>query len=251
MRLFADYHTHTVHSHGTGTIQQNIEVARKKGLRRLAITDHGPANPWLGIKRPEVLLDMKAQIKYYNQRYSDIEILLGVEANVVGGDGTIDIPRRIVRELDVLLVGLHRWVRPSDWRGAVNMYVYQPLGMLPGGRRWLRRVRVYNTKMLVEAVYRYDVDIVTHPGLNMAVDTRELARACASRGTALEINAAHGASLVDFAAAAAAEGVNFAINSDAHRPDDVGNFAAGLQVAGALCLPAERIINAQKQEYSY
>lgn len=248
MHLFADYHTHTVHSHGTGTIQQNIEAARKKGLTRVAITDHGPANPWLGIKQPEVLLDMKAQIQAYNRQYRDIEVLLGVEANVVGGDGRIDIPRHIVRKLDILLVGLHRWVRPVDWLGAVNMYFYQPLGKLPGCRSWARRAMVHNTKMLVEAVYRYDVAIVTHPGLNMAVDTRELAQACARRGTALEINAAHGASLVDFAAAAAAEGVDFAINSDAHHPDDVGNFAAGIKVAEAIHLPASRIINARQQE---
>lgn len=248
MQLFADYHTHTVHSHGTGTIRQNIEAAREKGLTRLAITDHGPANPWIGIKRPEVLLDMKAQIREYNRQYRDIEVLLGTEANVVGADGRIDIPRHIIRELDILLVGLHRWVKPADWRGAADMYVYEPLGRLPGCRAWARRARTYNTKMLVEAVCRYDVAIVTHPGLNMAVDTRELARACARRGTALEINAAHGASLVDFAAAAATEGVNFVIDSDAHHPEDVGNFAAGIKAAEAIRLPASRIINA-RQEY--
>ena len=44
MALFGDYHTHSVYSrrkHGKGTIEENVQSAVKKGLRQIAITDHG------------------------------------------------------------------------------------------------------------------------------------------------------------------------------------------------------------------
>ena len=48
---FADYHTHTLYSHGKGTIQQNVEAAQRKGLKEIAITDHGPGHILYGVKR--------------------------------------------------------------------------------------------------------------------------------------------------------------------------------------------------------
>ena len=41
MLLYGDYHTHTIYSHGKGDIIDNARVASKKGLKQLAITDHG------------------------------------------------------------------------------------------------------------------------------------------------------------------------------------------------------------------
>lgn len=248
MHLFADYHTHTKYSHGQGTIQENIEAARHQGLDEIAISDHGPANPVLGIKRAEVLLDIKKEVDYYNTRYDDIRALTGVEANIVGSDGQLDIPRSILNKLDIVLAGLHRFTWFTDWRAGQTMYMLNPLSKLKLGAisgRIAKKTRLNNTKAVVEAVYRYDIDIITHPGLHMAIDTYELARACAKRGTALEINASHGTSLTEFAQAAASQGVSFAIDSDAHHPRDVGRLEPGLKVALQLGLTTDRIINAR------
>lgn len=40
--LTADYHTHTRYSHGKGTIEQNVQVARAKGLKKIALIRHPP-----------------------------------------------------------------------------------------------------------------------------------------------------------------------------------------------------------------
>ena len=43
-RMLYDYHTHTTYSHGTGSIADNVRAAHEKGLREIAITDHGAGN---------------------------------------------------------------------------------------------------------------------------------------------------------------------------------------------------------------
>ena len=45
MKLTADYHTHTIFSHGKGTILENALSAKEIGLKSIAITDHGFSHP--------------------------------------------------------------------------------------------------------------------------------------------------------------------------------------------------------------
>ena len=89
--ITADYHTHTRYSHGKGTIEDNVLAARKKGLKRIAITDHGFGHIGFGI-RPKDVDMMREEIQSLSLKYSDIDILIGIEANLIGMDGTIDIP---------------------------------------------------------------------------------------------------------------------------------------------------------------
>ena len=41
MKILADYHTHTIYSHGKGTIEDNVKVAISKGIETIGISDHG------------------------------------------------------------------------------------------------------------------------------------------------------------------------------------------------------------------
>ena len=51
MELFADYHTHTKHSHGKGKVLDNVAQAELIGLDEIAISDHGPGHMFgIGIK---------------------------------------------------------------------------------------------------------------------------------------------------------------------------------------------------------
>ena len=54
MKLTADYHTHTVYSHGKGTIMENAVAAAAQDLRAIGITDHGFSHPAYGVN-PEKL----------------------------------------------------------------------------------------------------------------------------------------------------------------------------------------------------
>ena len=72
-----DYHTHTVYSHGKGTIRDNVEEARRKGLSEIAISDHGPGHLTYGIKR-SAIPKMREEIDRINSEYDDIKVYLRV-----------------------------------------------------------------------------------------------------------------------------------------------------------------------------
>lgn len=243
IKLYADYHTHTIYSHGKGTILDNVVEARKKGLKEIAIADHGPGHFSFGVEHGD-FRKMRDEIDRINKAEPGVDVLLGVEANLASMDGDIDIDEDDKKYFDKLLVGYHTAVFPKNFRNAKGLYIdNMGVKMFPS---IYRRVKAQNTKALVFAMNRHKIDIITHPGLKLPIDTEELAREAAKVGTALEINSSHGYLTVDYVKVAMKEGVCFAINSDAHSPEFVGNFENGIKTAEKAGLPAERIINAVK-----
>ena len=245
VKVFADYHTHTRYSHGKGSIEDNVQAALKRGLTQIAITDHGPANYNLkrfGVKSPEVLLDIKAEVHRLQKKYPEIEILTGVEANVISLDGTIDLPEQILKKLDKVLVGLHLMIIPQSFIDGKRL-IYDNLVSYKLFKSKRKKIRYQNTLALINAINRYQVDIITHPGYRLDIDTVELARACQKVGTALEINVNHGYLSEKFVEIAAKEGVQFVISSDAHRPEDVGRLSLGVDLVQKIGLPIEQVQN--------
>ena len=77
MKLTADFHTHTVFSHGKGTILENALSAKTRGLKKIAITDHGHGHPVYGIRSKKVpyMLSLCKKATYE----TGVEVVLGVE----------------------------------------------------------------------------------------------------------------------------------------------------------------------------
>ena len=245
IKLYADYHTHTIYSHGKGTILDNVCEARKKGLREIAITDHGPGHYMFGIKRSDIRR-MREEIDLLNDPGQGIKVLLGVEANLISMDGDIDICEDDLRYLNILLLGYHSFVAvksPGDFK---RLYIDNISARL--SRKAYDKAIEQNTSALIKAINKHKIDIITHPGAKMPIDTAALAEAAALRGTALEINSSHGYLTAEYVKIAKAFGVNFVINSDAHTPAKVGCVEMGIRTAEAAGLPAERIINAEKNQ---
>jgi putative hydrolase len=238
-RFTADFHTHTFHSDGTSSALENAWAAKRAGLSTVGIADHGPASIGRGVPRRDwarVLAEVIAA-----EKQTGVEVLFGCEANVVTLDGELDVPEDVRKAMDIVLCGLHRAVIPRDLTG-LRLIAQNVVPVLIKGQA--EKARVDNTKALVEAVNRNDIDIITHPGLKMDIDTAELARACAKRGTALEISAGHSYMTEDFVQIAARQGVMFTIGSDAHRARDVGNLSRGARIARSAGLDARRVLNA-------
>jgi len=241
--LQADYHTHTIHSHGRGTVADNARAAAIAGLDEVAITDHGPAlASGAGLRAPGAIEHVREMVTEANRLPGGVRVLQGVEANVMDADGRLDLPDEVLRRLDIVLAGIHPAAGYDGLWGTVRGFLMAT--MLPVlSPRAGRRQRVDATKSLAEAARRHPVDIIVHPGLRQAVDVEDLARAACRTGAALEINSTHGHLSAAACRIAAKAGCYFAINSDAHRPADVGNLAYGARLARQAKIPADRIVN--------
>lgn len=246
MKLIADYHTHTVYSHGTGSVLENAAAAKRQGLQIVGIADHGPANLFgIGVKKLSDFLQIKADVFVARRKLSGIRVLVGAEANIISTDGDIDIPPEILEHLDYLLVGLHPLVktaRPSDfWHLSFSNFLGKRF------KQWDTRNRFYNTKAVIRAVERHPVLAVTHPGYRLNIDTKALAAVCAARGTALEINCNHEHITPEYIKIARDVGVKFLVGSDAHRPEDVGRLERGLILIAETGLSAADVLNSAGQ----
>lgn len=242
MNLIGDYHTHTVYSHGSGSIRDNVEAALSKGLKEIAICDHGPGHYLYGVKKKNLPL-MREEIDRLNEEFipKGIKVLLGVESNLTGYDGSIDMDEKLIKLTDILLLGYHYGTYPKGLYDFFGMYIRNPLSKL--GSIGEEKIIELNTQAFIRAINNYKIDFITHPGSKAKVDIKTLAREAKKVGTALEINSKHSQLSVESIKLANEEDVDFIINSDAHRPEDVGNIQAALKRAELANLPLSRIKN--------
>lgn len=217
MKINADYHTHTIYSHGKGTTEENVEAAIAKGLRRIAITEHAPGHFLFGV-RGEKLMRLRREVDELNKRYAnDIEVLFGLECNLVG-DGLCDAPKD-VSAADLLLLGFHRAFIPKD---AASWRIYMRYG---------RNLSVILADSILHTLENYPIKIIAHPGEYMKVDIPRLAKGCSGMGVLLELNGSHMSMDLAEVKLAAKNGAHFVVNSDAHRPSRVGAFGDAPEIA--------------------
>lgn len=241
--IFGDFHTHTRFSHGTGSVLDNVRAARNIGLSQIAITDHGPANLFgVGVTNLGVFDAIRQEVEIAARRFPDMKVLLGVEANVIGEDGEIDVPLEYQEKFDLVSVGLHPIVRWRRWGQGIGLVGKNLIGAWTGKRR--KEARHRNTTALIHAIWRNKAHVVVHPGYRLPIDTVALAKVCAKTGCVMEINARHTHTTVEYIIAAKNQGARFILGSDAHSPGRVGDLARAASLAKAAGLPPELIVNA-------
>src|SRR5690554_4735923 len=245
MKIIADYHTHTIYSHGKGTILENVVEAKRKGLKKIVIADHGPNHIGFGVKTKN-FLKMREEIDRINVKMKDIEVLMGIEANIVSRDGTVDVPTKYLDIFDIVLAGFHYGVRPASIQDTYYLTFINGLGKL--SKSWAHKAKKINTDAMIRAIERYPIQIITHPGAKIPIDTYRLSEVAAKAGTWLEINASHGYLTKEFIKIAQEYNVSYVIDSDAHTPKNVGEFKRGINIAIEAGLKEKDIVNAQKGE---
>ena len=233
-KMVYDHHTHTTYSHGKGSIMDNVKVAHEKGLKSIAITDHGPGNFLYGMKMNRIP-EMREDIRAAREQYPDVKIFLGVEANTIRKVPFLDVKPAEWDKLDIVLAGFH--------------FAVLGAGMIPN-RLGVKSqtLLVQNTDMILNALYYSEecgnhIDILTHPGDKGPFDIDDIAKACEDTGTFMEINLKHPHLSVDEIRIAAKYDVKFVISSDAHVPENVGVYKPQLLRALDAGLDPERIVN--------
>ncbi|MEZ4540540.1 MAG: DNA polymerase/3'-5' exonuclease PolX [Chloroflexota bacterium] len=223
--LISDLHMHTTWSDGTLSILDMARAARDRGLKAVVITDHsyslGIANG-LSIER---LREQAAEVRAVDRELgSDIRVLHGTEMEI-RADGSLDFPDEVLAELDIVIASLHTALG-------------QPKEQI--------------TQRLVGAIRNPHVDIIGHPtgrllpdraGADLDMDA--VLAAAAETGTILEINANPARlDLRDIHVRMAVErGVKLAINTDAHRADELSLSHYGVATAQRGWATAVDIVN--------
>ena len=244
-RISFDLHTHTFYSHGKGGIVDNASMAAGRGHQRLGISDHGPGSLTYGIKLSAVDA-MRKDIGRAKALYPDLEISLGVEANIANPDGTLDISKEDQKLFDYIIAGYHYSYLGNAWMRGI--------GVVLGG--WAHErgfttsqtARAYNTDFVLSSLYENDIYILSHPGDKADFDIDAIAKACEQTDTIMEINSRHHGLTVEGIKTAMEYDVKFILSSDAHTPGAVGNVETAWKRAVEAGLQPSRIINLREEE---
>lgn len=236
--IVADYHTHTVYSHGTGSVLENAIIAKEKGLKEIAITDHGFSHIAFNLKRSK-LKDLRRDIDDAMAK-TGVKIYLGVEANLMNYNGDVDITEEDLKMLEIVVMGYHKGIK----NGIKGFLGFSMGNIIASCLKIYTKRRVQkNTQSYINALERYPIDIISHLNLTAKVDVKKVAEACVRTNTYIEINCKRIHFTKAEIEAMLETGVKFVINSDAHSPQRVGDDELGLEVAKMYGIPFDRIIN--------
>jgi putative hydrolase len=223
MRIQVDLHVHTIASgHAFSTVAEIARQASLRGLRAVGVSDHGPSVP--GAPQPLYF----GALRFLPRRMEGVRVLRGVEANLTGSNGRLDLPDGLLAELDYAMVGYHEGCGLKSTTPAKN------------------------TAALIAAMQHPSVRVVTHPG-NPAFPTEveAVARAAKALGVALELNNASftqvrkGSRDACFQLAARVAELDglVCLGSDAHVATQVGEVAQAWELAQEAGIRPEQVIN--------
>ena len=221
MQILADYHTHTKYSHGKGTIEENVLEAISKGIKTIGISDHGYKHLTYGIKLNDIY-KMREEIDKLNDKYSNIKVLLGMECNILDNRGNIDINDKIIENCDYIMAGYHFASTPTSLKSMLN---HCNNYMIKNDKS-----KDYNTEAIINAMKNNNIFIITHPGDKGDVYIEEIAKVAKDTDTRLEINSSHGFLNSNQLVEIKDIGNKFIIGSDAHIPQNVGNFDLAMKI---------------------
>jgi DNA polymerase (family 10) len=242
--LQGDLHSHSDWSDGSHSIEAMAEAARRRGQAYQVLTDHSQS---LAIARgldPDRFRLQRAVVDRLNARYAAEEadgrapagtpaegfrLLHGVELEI-RADGRLDLDDQLLETFDVVVAALHVARRQS--------------------RREL-------TDRVIGAIRSRHVDVIAHPAGRMIgerddldLDWDAVFAAAVESGTALEVNGSpHRLDLTpDRARRALEAGCLLAVDSDAHRVEELGYVRWGIDQARRGWATRASVLNTRSRD---
>ena len=223
----SDMHTHSIASgHGThSTISAMAKKASERGLKRLGITDHGPATMSAGTPSYFRSLLMSPRRRF------NIEVFYGAELNILDTDGNLDLDSDLAEKLDYTIISMH----------SQN---FQPHSRKENTLAFLRAMQHPNVRILGHADnthYPIDIDAVSREALNSAVifEINEASLApYGYRGDTRE-------NCREILECCKKYGLPVLLSSDSHGPRHVGDFTYAAEFVHGEMFPEELILNNQ------
>ena len=224
MKYVLDTHTHTIASgHAYSTTSEMINFAKDKGLSLLAITEHAPNMPGTCHR---FYFD---NFRVFKEHDLGIQVLFGVELNILDFKGTVDMDTEHLQQLDLKIASIHN---PCIKVGSAKD----------------------NTDAYIGAMKNPLIDIIGHPDdARIPVDYERFVEAAKKYNIAIELNNsslnpngfrenARGNDLKYLKLCKEYE-VPITLGSDAHVCFDVANFELAKQVLAEVDFPDSLILN--------
>ena len=240
MILSSDYHTHTVYSHGKGQIIDNAMVAKQKGLVEIGISDHGFSHPAFGLtkrKLPKMRLECDNATKN-----TGVKVLLGIESNIIGENGVVDLTPKYYDYFDVFLAGIHKFVL-YKFATAFKLFLPNFCCDTFNKKNIPQSLIKENTKTFVNVIKNNPVDVITHLNFGCFADVEEVAKVASDYGTYIELNSKKTHFTDQELYKMLKTDVKFIIDSDAHTPDRVGEISLVEKLLDRVNIPNDRIAN--------
>jgi DNA polymerase (family 10) len=229
-----DLQMHTTWSDGAHSLADLAAGVRAKGYQYMGVTDHSKSATVAGGMHAEQVLRMVGEVRALNKTLKGFRVLAGCEVDIKG-DGSLDFPDEILRQLDLVLVSVHSRFKMSqeEMTARIVRAVQHPLVHILG----------HPTGRLIGERAAYEVDM------------EAVLKAAQAAGTAIEINASPSRlDLNDLHARRAKElGIPIAISTDAHAIAQLDYMRFGVSVARRAWLTPEDVLNTlpARQLYSW
>lgn len=222
-----DLHVHSnTNVHAFSTIKENADYAAETGMKVIAITNHGPAledtpHWWQ-------LLNIRIVPEYIN----GVRILKGVEANIVGENGELDINQKLYEQMEIILAGFH----------GNHLYPANP-------------DREKNTRAVINLMKSQKADIIVHLGNpSFPIDYKLVTKTAKECNIALELNnSSLGGTRIgsektcrELAKYAKEYGCYICINTDSHYCAQIGHTPLASQIAEEIDYPQNLILNSSE-----
>ena len=225
MKAIIDMHTHTVASgHAYSTIHENIQFAKKHGMKFLGTSDHG-----------STMTGGPAEYFFHNlkvvpREMDGVKILRGMEANILDVNGNIDeLDSKALDGLDYLIASLHIvCIEPST--------------------------KEDNTMAILNVMDKEKVKIIGHPDdARYELDYEAIVKKAKEKNILLEVNnsslspntSREGAreNLLKYLELCKEYGVRIIMGTDSHICYDIGVFQYAEAIIEEANFPKELVIN--------
>ncbi|MFJ8209808.1 PHP domain-containing protein [Streptomyces sp. NPDC096033] len=221
-----DCHLHSDWSDGGSPLEDMADAARALGHRWAVLTDHSPRLTIAHGLSPDRLRSQLRAVAAVNARLGPgFRLLTGIECDILE-DGSLDQDEDLLARLDLVVASVHSKLRSEPG---------------PMTARLLAAVRNPRVDVLGHCTGR----IITGRGRPRSrFDAGAVFAACAESGTAVEINCRPERrdppdDLLELAADA---GCRFAVDTDAHAPEQLRWQTTGYARAARIGLGADRLI---------
>ena len=223
MNIIADLHTHTHASgHGIDTVRTLADFAIRKGLKGIAITDHGPGIT--GGPDPIYFMSLKRMTQGIDL---PIRIFYGIEDDIKNRKGELTLPEYILKDMEIVLTGLHPFTWIADQGSNTR------------------------TEALINAMGKGFVQAFTHPvGTYYEIDLDSVLDAAATHKVAMELNATklgNRSLVMSYLEKCAKKGAAIVVNSDAHVSEEVGSFHDALLLLKEVGFPEKLVVNQSRE----